>query len=111
VVAAVRIPQDKSKSGEGSLGVRQQADPELKLVLDYLETGALPSEVRRARELVLSRQQYVVLEGVLHYAEKDKSLRVIPPQGDRRLLFDEVHAGVFGGHLRDANHGRGSNHP
>ena len=29
-------------------------------------------------------------------------MRIIPPQGDRKQLFDEVHAGVWGGHLKDA---------
>ena len=33
---------------------------------------------------------------------KDKTLRIVPPQGDRKQLFDEVHAGVWGGHLKDA---------
>ena len=34
--------------------------------------------------------------------EADKSLRIIPPTGDRQKLFEEVHGGLFGGHLREA---------
>lgn len=43
-----------------------------------------------------------MLEGVLYYVEKDKTLKIIPPQEDRKSLFTEVHSGRFGGHLRDA---------
>ena len=32
---------------------------------------------------------------------------MIPPESDRKRLFEEVHGGVFGGHLRDAKiHGK-----
>ena len=44
----------------------------------------------------------MLLEGVLHFVMKDKTLRIVPPQWDRKQLFDEVHAGVWGGHLKDA---------
>ena len=54
------------------------------------------------QKLVLAREQYVLIEGVLHYMSKDKTLRLIPPEEDRHQLFDEVHGGMFGGHLREA---------
>ena len=44
----------------------------------------------------------MVLEGVLYHLESDKTLRVVPPECDRKQLFDEVHGGVFGGHFRGA---------
>ena len=34
--------------------------------------------------------------------EVDKSLRIIPPAVDRQKPFEEVHAGLFIGHLREA---------
>ena len=49
----------------------------------------------------MAREQYVI-EGVLHYMSKDKTLILIPPEEDRHQLFDEVHNGMFGGHLREA---------
>ena len=55
-----------------------------------------------ARELVLSRSQYEIVDGILYHVEKDKTLRVVPPVAERRELFEEVHSGQFGGHLRDA---------
>lgn len=51
VVAAI---QHDSKSREGSLGARQRNDQGLREVIQYLETGSLPLEQNRARELVLS---------------------------------------------------------
>ena len=102
LVAALVDPSVSSKSGEGSLGERQYRDPQLKLVMQYLETGELPAEEKKARELSITGQQYVLLEGVLHFVMKDKTLRIVPPQGDRKQLFDEVHAGVWEGHLKDA---------
>ena len=62
----------------------------------------MPPDVKKAKELSLTAQQYVLLDGVLHYVEKDKTLRIIPPESDRRSMFEEVHGGPFGGHLRDA---------
>ena len=38
-------------------------------------------------------------------------LRIIPPTGDRKQIFEEAHAGTFGGHLREAKiHGQLSKH-
>ena len=36
----------------------QDSDPELKLLKDYMITGQLPEDERKARELVLSKTQY-----------------------------------------------------
>ena len=102
LVAAVESTQDPAKSGEGNLGERQCGDPWLQQVIAYLETGALPTDESKARELAVFGQQYVLLEGVLYHVERDKTLEVIPPECDRRPLFDEVHGGTVCGHLRDA---------
>ena len=40
-------------------------------------------------------------DGILYRVEADKSLRIIPPAVDRQKL-EEVHAGPFSGHLREA---------
>ena len=102
LVAAIESPQQPSKSGESGLGARQRGDLGLRQVMEYLESGALPSDQKRAKELVLSKQQYLLLDGVLYFVEKDKTLKVVPPVEDRKQLFEEVHGGAFGGHLRDA---------
>ena len=52
----------------------QQKDPELKLIMDYLEKGDLRRDDKKARELVLGRSLYQVIERILYHMEPDKSL-------------------------------------
>ena len=77
----------------------QLQDPDLVGIITYLKTGELPEDSRRARELALSKSQYILRDNVLYYVGSDKSLRVIPPKSYREKLFKEVHAGAFGAHL------------
>ena len=95
-------PLTTSKGGEHSLGTLQREDPTLLPYFSYLEEGVLPDDKTLARELVLSKSQFEVIDGTLFHIERDKSLRIVPPQSSRRKLFDEAHSGKFGGHLRDA---------
>ena len=82
--------------------------------MDYLENGDLSNDERKARELVLGRSLYQVmnaLNGIIYHMEPDKSLQLIPPESDRESLFHEVHSGIFGAHLKDAKiHGELSKH-
>jgi len=64
--------------------------------------GELPEDEKKARELVMGKSQFEIKDGVLYHIEKDKTLRVVPPANSRKELFDDVHKGVFGAHLRSA---------
>ena len=45
------------------------------------------------------------------YRVEEKTLRVIPANGDRKGIFDETHSGTLGGHLREAKvHGQLAKH-
>ena len=77
----------------------QDTNPELKL---FLQTGKLPEDKRKARELVLSKTQFEIQDRVLYHLEKDKTLRVVVPTDIRKELFNDVHSGIFGAHLRSA---------
>ena len=97
-------PEEPSHTGEQdsqSLEERQRADSDLAPIIQYLQTGVLP-DGDRTRELALTRNQYELLEGVLYHVEPDKTLRVILPRDDQKKVFEEAHAGPYGGHLRDA---------
>ena len=72
--------------------------------MDYLENGHLPNDERKARELVLGRSLYQVVNGILYHMEPDKSLRLIPPESNRESLFHDVHSGIFGAHLKDGRY-------
>ena len=86
----------------GTLSEQQRADLTLSCIIRYLEDEVLPDDDKKARELILSRSQYALLDGVLYKLEKDNSLRIFVPECDREELFKEAHKGVFGGHLREA---------
>ena len=110
-ILADRHNESGEECGEDILADRQRADPHLRDTILYLETGDLPSENRRARELVLGRAQFTLSDRVLYRIEADKTLRIIPPEADRQKLFREVHEGPFAGHLREAKiHGELSRH-
>ena len=94
--------EDVATSSPEPLAEYQDVDPELKQWKDYLLSGKLPEDEKKARELVLGKSQFEVKDGVLYHVEKDKMLRVIPPSTSRKDLFDDVHNGVFGAHLRSA---------
>ena len=106
LVAAMEAPRTLLESGEGSrdltLRERQCKDTHLKPIIDYLETGDLPQDEKQARELVISKELFIMEDDVLYRVERDKSLRFVPPSSDRRKLFDEAHSGKFAGHLREA---------
>lgn len=77
----------------------QLQDQDLVEIISYLQTGNLPEDNRRARELVLSKSQYLLRDDVLYWVGSGKSLRAIPPRSYRDKIFKEAHAGAFGAHL------------
>ena len=111
VVAATSPPKVPTKDGETPLSELQRQDRNLCEIIDYQKTGTLPQDEKRAREMALTKSQYTLLDGVLYRVESDKTLRIIPPESHRKVLWEEVHSGMFGGHLRDAKiHGQLSRH-
>ena len=92
----------ESKDGENTLHDQQMSDRSLKNIIDYISDGTLPEDEKEARHLILSSQKFTVLDGILYHIESDKTFRVVVPQADRESLFNEAHAGTFGGHLRGA---------
>ena len=62
----------------------------------------LPTDDKTARELILGKTRYAVIDNVLYHLSEEKSLRIVVPQAERYFVFKEVHQGRFAGHLRDA---------
>ena len=103
VVAALDSSREvESKDGESTLHDRQLADGWLKIIIDYISDGVLPENDKEARQLILSSSKFTILDNILYHIESDKTLRVVVPETERKVLFDEAHAGMFGGHLRGA---------
>ena len=76
---------------QSCLSELQRKDPELSEITTYLETDVLPEDDKRAKQLALTRQQYV-LKDVLYHLENDKTLRVIPPACSSSLLKKNMEA-------------------
>ena len=72
------------------------------MIKQYLLDNKLPDQEEKARELILNKAQYEVIDNVLYHIESDKTLRIVPPTVDRKGLFEAAHRGVLGGHLRTA---------
>ena len=107
VAAAVSRLQDDTESGKDNIKHRQRKDEEIKMIVDFLENCVLPDDDKKARELLLSRSQYCLMDDVLYYVVADKTLRLVPPISDCEQLFEEAHSGPFGAHLREAKvHGQ-----
>ena len=83
-----------------SLGERQCQNPHLVPAIRYQEMGHLLEDPIVARVLTANKSQYTMIEGISYHTATDGSL--VPPQVDRRALFEDVYAGKFGGHLGDA---------
>ena len=103
VVAALDSSREvESKDGESTLHDRQLADGWLKIIIDYISDGVLPENDKEPRQLILSSSKFTILDNILYHIESDKTLRVVVPETERKVLFDEAHAGMFGRHLRGA---------
>lgn len=100
-VAALQPEVVPAKGGDRSLSKRQEEDPTLASVRSYLQDGTLPEDERAARHLILEQSSFSLVDNVLYRIVQDGSLRLVPPTEDRYLLFEEAHAGRFGGHLRE----------
>ena len=94
------VPAENGDNPTNDLRGAQRKDPELLRVIRYLEDGTLPTEDKAAREIVLCKSQYILLDGVLYHVERDKTLRLVPPQVSRKKLFHDVHDGVYGGRMQ-----------
>ena len=93
-IAAIRTTDE--------LTVLQRADKGLKEIIDFLESGILPSEEKQAKLISLTQSQYTLMDSILYHVQHDGSLRVIPPASKREELFRQAHGGIYGGHLGDA---------
>jgi len=97
-VNQLTAPIDQSQVKETA--ERQNSDPQLVEMKKYLVNDELPLDEGKARQLVLSKPPFDIIDGVLYHLEANKSVRTVPATDDRKALFESVHSGQFGGHLR-----------
>ena len=78
-----------SSNANDMMAEYQDADTDLKALKSYLVHGELPGE-KKAREFVLGRSQFEVIDGVLYHVERDKTLQVIPPKATGRSFLKKL---------------------
>ena len=100
MVAAVETSQLVAKDRD--LAERQRKDQNLNVIIQYLKDGTLPQPEKEAKELILNKGKYVLIDDVLYHIAVDGTLRIVPPVRDREGLIQEPHGGKLAGHLRDA---------
>lgn len=66
-------------------------------MITYIEEGELPADVKMAQ--AAERRNFEVKDGVLYFAERDGTLKLVPPTARREELFEQLHQGPFGAHL------------
>ena len=79
----------------------QVEDNQLSQLRQYLQDGELPEDGKQAKRLVLEKERFVILDGVLYYVDPggQHRLRIAVPKKLRETLIKETHAGPFGGHF------------
>ena len=79
----------------------QQKDPELKIIIDFLEEDKLPEDPVQARKLAAQEPQFSLIGGVLYYVDSrhNHQKRVVVPSHLRERLLREAHGGTHGGHF------------
>ena len=68
----------------------------------YLENGTLPDSDVAARKLLLTADQFSLIDQTLYRAQSGGQLLLVVPPSRRESLVQEAHAGTFSGHLREA---------
>ena len=49
--------EDSAKGGDDCLEKRQCRDPQLVMIMEYIQAGTMPEESKKARELILTQSQ------------------------------------------------------
>ena len=61
--------------------------------------GTTELEDKKAREVILRKAEFEMVDGTLYHVEPDKTLHIVVSLKSRRKYFESAHGGIFGGHL------------
>ena len=96
-MVALAVDVATAKGGEASRTVLQEVDKNLEEIRKYLHEMECYPRMKKCCSQARDGTDTIHLYRVM----PDSTLRLIPSSKDRWTLFKEVHAGVFGGHLKD----------
>ena len=97
----LQLDPDYSPSTDSDLSTQQAADPECRVLLDFLQRGMLPEDPVEARKVAAQATQFDVVQGVLCFLgpKGDGRARRVVPQALRDSLIDGYHSSAMSGHF------------
>lgn len=84
-----------------SLATEQLKDDHLWTLINYMETGELPEDLKLSRKIAVQATQFTILDGVIYFLDPKRHFRkrAVVPAHLREKLIAEVHGGPLSGHF------------
>ena len=73
-------PQQTGDESQGEFSQEQFKDPDLKKMIQFLETGNLPDDMSLSRKIAAQALQFSVVDGILYFVKSNKKQAVVPVQ-------------------------------
>lgn len=75
------------------IGREQRKDSKLLEMISYLESGNLPEEDKRAREIVIRAEQFTILNDILYLvdAKRRQPERSVVPEQLKTIFLEQAH--------------------
>ena len=91
----------QTSDGATDYASQQRKDQQLKEIVDFLSSGRLPEDSKRAKTVASQETLFSLSDGILYYVDPkgDHQRRVAVPQHVRKQLLEENHRGLYGGHF------------
>ena len=80
---------------------KQRKDPDLRMIIHYLEDGTLPDDDKLSKKIVHMSPQFTVLSGILYFidAKQKNRSQVAVPAHLKEQILEENHGGAMAGHF------------
>ena len=93
--------ENVDSAANDEIASEQHVDPKLKAIIEYLESGVLPTDKKLVKRLILECSRFTIQNDVLFYVDTawENSLRIAVPANSQRILLEETHSGSLSGHF------------
>ena len=94
-------PQQPNDQSQEEFGLEQRKDPELKRMMQFLDTGSLPDDVSQSKKIAAQALQFSLIGGILYYVSGKQQIKkqAVVPTHLRQKILQETHGGILGGHF------------
>lgn len=85
----------------GDATAEQSKDPQLRVAMEFLQNGSLPSDEVAAKKLVIQASLLTMVAGILFYLDprRKNCKRTVVPHHLQEKIINESHRGVYSGHF------------